>query len=184
MWDGFGQSIQLFAVIEFDFRFTFENILKFVDNAHLNFQSVVKAFQLLVQLDSDVWKWIKKKIHKNFHYIISWLIWDCEKKIWEKHIVIPSSYYLIFYALLYYSIEHETLFLQHFESFVEILRWILSFSQESQAKQMLFHSLVCIIFREGVERVFNFKSWSQTCQKRGGEKWEEVWPQFPSYNSQ
>ena len=72
MWDGFGQSIQLFAVIEFDFRFTFENILKFVDNAHLNFQSVVKAFQLLVQLDSDVWKWIKKDMYKNFHYIISW----------------------------------------------------------------------------------------------------------------
>ena len=64
MWDRFGQSVQLFAVIEFDFRFSFEHILKLIDNAHLNLQPVVKTFQLLVQLDANVWKRNNKIIIK------------------------------------------------------------------------------------------------------------------------
>ena len=95
MRNRFGESVQLFAVIEFDFRFTFENILKFVDNAHLNFQPVVKAFQLLVQLDSDVWKWIKKLslycssfpgypiwncVYKKFHKFNFHSVWKLAKK--------------------------------------------------------------------------------------------------------
>ena len=54
--NGFSQFVQLFTVIQLNFGFASENVLKFIDYGLLNFQPIVQTFQLIIQLHSDVWK--------------------------------------------------------------------------------------------------------------------------------
>ena len=52
----FGQFVHFLAVIGLDFCSASEDILQFGHNALLGFQSPVQTFQLVVQLNANIWK--------------------------------------------------------------------------------------------------------------------------------
>ena len=52
--DGFGQLLQLFAVVELDLGSSPEDILELCNDSLLDLQTTVQALELIVQLYSNV----------------------------------------------------------------------------------------------------------------------------------
>ena len=55
-FNSFGQLVQVLTVFELNLCFPPENVLEFSNNARLNFQPVIQAFQLFVQLHTNICK--------------------------------------------------------------------------------------------------------------------------------